>query len=587
MAIKPAINPGVAVAERPATLAGAMNFISGGQTLGSSVVASAANKIVGFQRGAAAVAPKTPDLGSIISTLSTSILSNVENKLQNVNQNIQQVIQNRFLSQLGEYRKKLQEATENSPNKILQNFLSLYREAIGYIQFLGNRKNIKRLSDNLQALQNVFSETFKIAALVRSTIVKIVDQLSNLPTASTGGGGINLDVNVPGGPLRRGLPGGRVGKMIKMAGMGAAVAGAGAGALGSNVVSGMLDVGGDVQPDTTGMSASIPTPLLDRFMEVLNRFDNALKNFQVPQKTPSAAPSVGPATSPDKSGNGGGGAPTPDLSSVGAKGVLEYAQKAGFSQEFTAGLLTNVSHESGGNPFAYNPNDLGQPSYGTFQFRAGRGENMIKYLEANGIPNAKSLFTTNDPRKKDKDLQQKALALQIKYFTQDEKDQATAGLRAAQKSTDINAVTKAWFASERFAGYDNPNSPEYQSRAKGIKAELETLKRSNKMSGTGGPGEDAAKLEAQIRASTDKSQTMKGLAGEVAKPAIPSDQQSNVSIVPLVMGSPQTNATPSGSQVAAPPVMSSGGVTIPFLSSSNEDNFFTILSKVVYNIVDA
>jgi len=103
---------------------------------------------------------------------------------------------------------------------------------------------------------------------------------------------------------------------------------------------------------------------------------------------------------------------------------------------------------------------------------------------------------------------------------------------------------------------------------------------------TGGPGEDAAKIEAQIRASTDRSQGMRGLAGEVAQPAIPSDQQSNVSIVPLVMGSPQANSTPSGGQMAASPIMSSGGVTVPFLSPSNEDNFFTILSKVVYNIVD-
>ena len=126
MAIKPAINPGVAVAERPATLSGAMNFISGGQTLGTWIVASAANKIVGFQRGAAAVAPKAPDLGSIINTLSTNILSNVENKLQSVNQNIQQVIQNKFLSQLGEYQKRIQEITSNPPNKILENFLKQY-----------------------------------------------------------------------------------------------------------------------------------------------------------------------------------------------------------------------------------------------------------------------------------------------------------------------------------------------------------------------------------------------------------------------------------------------------------------------------
>lgn len=582
MAIKPAINPGVAVAERPATLSGAMNFISGGQTLGTSIVASAANKIVGFQRGAAAVAPKAPDLGSIINALSTSILSNVENKLQSVNQNIQQVIQNKFLSQLGEYQKRIQEVTSNTPNKILENFLSLYKEAIGYIQFLGNRKNIKRLGDNLQALQNVFSETFKIAALVRSTILKIVGQLSNLPTASGGPGGLNLDINVPGGPLRRTLPGG--GGALKMLGMGAAVAGAGA--LGGKVVSGMMDIGGGVQADTTGVTSSIPTPLLDRFMEILNRFDKALQGFQAPKKAPSA-PRAPSGTKPNE--NPGAPGATPNLTSTGSEGVIEYAKKAGFSEQFTAGLLTNISHESGGNPFAYNPNDNGQPSYGLFQFRAGRGDNMIKYLESNGIPDAKKIFTNpDDPRRKDPELQKKAMALQIKYFTEEEKDQATQQIKGVQKSTDLTAVQNAFFAGERFQGYDDPNSSRYRARAADIQKTYQELQKSGKMksTATGGPGEDVQKLEAQIRASTDRSQGMKGLAGEVAKPAVPTDQQSNVSIVPIVMGSPQSNSTPSGSQMALPPVMSKSGTSVPFLSSSNDDNFFTILSKVVYNIVD-
>lgn len=589
MAIKPAINPGVAVAERPATLSGAMNFISGGNTLGSSVVASAANKIVGFQRGAAAVAPKAPDLGSIIQTLSSNILSNVENKLSSINQNIQQVIQNKFTSQLGEYRNKIKETTENPPSKILQNFLGLYKEAIGYIQFLGDRRNIKRLGDNLQALQNVFSETFKIAALVRSTIVKIVKQLSNLPSASSGPGGLNLDINVPGGPLRRTLPRG-AGKMLRRAGIGAAVAGAGA--LGGKVVSGMMDIGGDVQADTTGVSSSIPTPLLDRFMEILNRFDKALQGFQAPKQAPSvpSAPS-GEKTTPNKGPGGPSGpsGPAPDLTSTGSEGVIEYAKKAGFSEQFTAGLLTNVSHESGGNPFAYNPNDHGQPSYGLFQFRAGRGDNMIKYLESNGIPNAKTIFTNpKDPRRNDPELQKKAMSLQIKYFTEDENDQATKQIKGVQKSTDLTAVQNAFFAGERFEGYNDPNSSRYRARSADIKKTYDQLVKSGSLrsTATGGPGEDAAKIEAQIRASTDRSQGMKGLAGDVSRPAVPGDQQPEVSIVPVVLGGPQASSTKTGTQMAAPPIMSNGGATVPFLPSSNEDNFFTILSKVVYNIVD-
>ena len=581
MAIKPAINPGVAVAERPATLSGAMNFISGGQTLGTSIVASAANKIVGFQRGAAAVAPKAPDLGSIINTLSTNILSNVENKLQSVNQNIQQVIQNKFLSQLGEYRNKIQEISSNPPLKILQNFLSLYKEAIGYIQFLGNRKNIKRLGDNLQALQNVFSETFKIAALVRSTIIKIVKQLSNLPTASGGGGGLNLDVNVPGGPLRRTLP--RGGGALKMLGMGAAAAGATA--LGGKVVSGMMDVGGGVQPDTTGVTSSIPTPLLDRFMEILNRFDKALQGFQAPKRAPSTPKAPSAPKSTDK-GPGSPGAPG---------GTVDLSKISGDTPEQKAFLATVGSTEAGtyntivgGEQIpeltqmtiqeVYDMGMKGKIGEGTLPQRFGGRK--IKYPASShamgryqfipstmmGAMKSAGLKPTDlyNPENQDK----MALAFATSIGIDVNRQMTESDYKKAGSSVAWEGMRKISYGEAK-KRYD-----EYYTQLKG------------KVKATGGPGEDAAKIEAQIRASTDRSQGMKGIAGEVAKPAVPTNQQSNVSIVPLVMGSPQTNSTPAGSQMALPPVMSKGGASVPFLPSSNDDNFFTILSKVVYNIVD-
>lgn len=583
MAIKPAINPGVAVAERPATLSGAMNFISGGQTLGTSIVSSAANKIVGFQRGAAAVAPKAPDLGSIINTLSTNILSNVENKLQSVNQSIQQVIQNKFLSQLGEYRNRIQEITSNPPSKILQNFLSLYKEALGYIQFLGNRKNIKRLGDNLQALQNVFSETFKIAALVRTTIVKIVRQLSNLPTASSGPGGLNLDINVPGGPLKRA---GRLPGVLKMAGIG--VAAAGAGALGSKVVSGMMDVGGDVQPDTTGVMSSIPTPLLDRFMEILNRFDKALQGFQAPKQAPSVPSAPIASKTADKSGGGGGGGGA-------AGGAVDLSKISGDTPEQKAFLATVGSTEAG----TYNTivggqqipeltqmtiqevYDMGMKSklmtgklperfggrsirYGADSHAMGRyqfiPQTMMSAMKSAGLKPTDLYSPENQDRM--------ALAFATSIGINVNRQMTESDYRKAGSSVAWEGMRKISYgeAKKRYDAYLN--------KARGnVKA-------------TGGPEEDAQKLEAQIRASTDKSQSMRGIAGDVSKPAVPTDQQSNVSIVPLVMGSPQSASTPSGTQVALPPVMSKGGATVPFLPSSNEDNFFTILSKVVYNIVD-
>ena len=202
MAISSPLNPSTIVKERPTTALAAQNFITGGSPLGQGVVASAANKIVGFQRGAAGVAAQPPDLSSIIQTLSTNILNNVESRVQSINQNVSQIV-NKTIGDLGgNYKQRLDQIDAARPNSILQNFLNLYKEALGYIQFLGNRKNIRTLGENLKSLQNVFTETFNIAKIIRQTIVKIVNQLSNLPTATAGGGGLNLDVNVPGGGLK-------------------------------------------------------------------------------------------------------------------------------------------------------------------------------------------------------------------------------------------------------------------------------------------------------------------------------------------------------------------------------------------------
>lgn len=255
----------------------AMNFISGGSPLGSSIVSSAANKIVGFQRGSAAVAPRPPDLGSIIKTLSSNILTNVENRVQSINQNVNNIV-NQSLKTFGQdYQDRIKQIDDAKPNGILANFLKLYQQAIGYIQFLGNRKNVKTLGDNIQSLQRIFAETFEVAKIIRQTIIKIVKQLSNLPTASTGGGGLNLDVNVPGGPLRRSAPRG-ITRMLKMAGTGAAVAGAGA--LGTKVVSGMMDIGGqEVQAVPGSGSEGLSGPILDRFNAILERFDAAISSM--------------------------------------------------------------------------------------------------------------------------------------------------------------------------------------------------------------------------------------------------------------------------------------------------------------------
>ena len=125
MAVSSLLNPSSIVRERRTTAEAAQNFITGGSPLGEGVVASAANKIVGFQRGAAAVAPKPPDLNSIIQTLSSNILNNVENRIQSINQNVTQIVDKRIDRLEKNYGDRLDKVDAAKPNAILQNFLKL------------------------------------------------------------------------------------------------------------------------------------------------------------------------------------------------------------------------------------------------------------------------------------------------------------------------------------------------------------------------------------------------------------------------------------------------------------------------------
>ena len=75
MAVSSLLNPSSIVRERRTTAEAAQNFITGGSPLGEGVVASAANKIVGFQR--AGVQPAAPNVNNVVNTISTNINNNV------------------------------------------------------------------------------------------------------------------------------------------------------------------------------------------------------------------------------------------------------------------------------------------------------------------------------------------------------------------------------------------------------------------------------------------------------------------------------------------------------------------------------
>jgi hypothetical protein len=86
-----------------------------------------------------------------------------------------------------------------------------------------------------------------------------------------------------------------------------------------------------------------------------------------------------------------------------------------------------------------------------------------------------------------------------------------------------------------------------------------------------------------VAAAPTPAATTQQIAQTVAQP--PPQQQSQVNVVPINLGSQQQPQRPASSGVPQPAQMSSGRQA-PSMNASNDDNFLTLYSKMVYNIVD-
>ena len=564
-----------------------MNFISGGSPLGSSIVSSAANKIVGFQRGSAAVAPRPPDLGSIIKTLSSNILTNVENRVQSINQNVNNIV-NQSLKTFGQdYQDRIKQTDDAKPSGILANFLKLYQQAIGFIQFLGNRKNVKTLGDNLQVLQRIFTETFEVAKIIRQTIIKIVKQLSNLPTASTGGGGLNLDIKVPGGPLKRSAPKG-VMNMLKMVGTGAAIAGGGA--LAVNALSGGFGGGEEVQAVPGPGSEGLSGPILDRFNAILERFDAAISSMT---KKPPAAPSAPaggggsaatetpPPSAPPGSSPGG---QTSGVTSTGERGVLDLIASVeqgpeGYDSFNTSRGKTNAkaTEQTIGWLAANAKGAMGKyqqmPEYILERAeRAGFNKNT-KFT-----PEVQDAITLSELRKSHSMNEFLSGKISNEQFLQKLaptwRGLPQGSINAAKLGGTADMTYQDKYAAGNAASKKLPNS-----RA------LQELQRIKTGSTPVAPSTATTPTPTKpvVAAASTPAATQQQIAQTVSQPA---QQQPQVTVLPMAMNVGTSDPPKPPSSGGPPPPNMTSGRKLMSLSSANHDNFLTLYSKIVYNIVD-
>jgi hypothetical protein len=99
----------------------------------------------------------------------------------------------------------------------------------------------------------------------------------------------------------------------------------------------------------------------------------------------------------------------------------------------------------------------------------------------------------------------------------------------------------------------------------------------------GKPGVDGKPGVSAVTAAPTQQQLQQQVAQQVSQPVI-TQSQPQVNILPLNMSGQGNQGT------QRPPTTSVGkasGNAVPFFPSTNTDNFLTLYSKIVYNIVDA
>ena len=177
--------PNLSVAAPTSTRKISPQSMSGGQTLGSGVVQSAANNIAGFKRaGTSAVAPKIPNIAALLQDISTNIISQVEN----ITGGVTNVIKGGISNVTNVFARK---EAEEDPNRIMSEFLGLYQKALDYIRFFADPKQLKGFDRAIELYQDSLKSTGDTVVTIRKFIKKMIKDFLKLKNelANLGGGG--------------------------------------------------------------------------------------------------------------------------------------------------------------------------------------------------------------------------------------------------------------------------------------------------------------------------------------------------------------------------------------------------------------
>ena len=557
------LQPEKIIGKQKPTKEQALKFVSGGSSLGSSVLSGAKNKIVNFDR--AKVSAKPNNLQALISNLSTSVF-NTTNTIQNIFGN--------------------KETKEKKSSKFFGGFFDKFKEALAFITFFGAKKNLDRVKENIDNLKTTFVETFDVAKALRKSILKIIEQISGLSGGGGGGGIIGAIMSALGG-LAAGLVPGMAGKrapnvagpamkqegnLLSKIPKGLKGGGGGIGklllggtaALGAGAaVSGLSQPGGeDVQPGDT--TPEVPGNVLDKFNSILDRFDKILDGLKgKPGKSSGGNSSSGSSSKPASPGAPPGPGPGPNPPDTGAiSGNQEQIEsqmfdylKQNYGENVAYGMLSNSMRESG-----YRTNAPEGGYFGMFQLDKNREAKFKEWA-------------------KSKNLDPMSHQAQLQYGVIEAQQLGTLERMKAAKTPE-DAASLFYNEFER-AAYSKPivgsaYTPDNPHELKNRKYLQQIRERQSKRTPGAVPGAPPApKLPTKPGQQAPQAPSA-SKSGPQPIQVIPFQQQSQV----------QPASSGGGGKISAPPSPQQNGPTAPFYPSSNYDNFLTLYSRMVYNIVD-
>jgi hypothetical protein len=585
MEISSVLNPQNIIGNRQGTAEQFQNFMTGGNgPLGSSIVNStSSNKIVPFERGG--VRPITPNFNSIISNISTKTdtvldtnIKNQENKVQGIVNNIQNVFQTTLQNFTKGYQENLKKIEDSKPSGILEKFFGLYNNVTGFIQFFGDRKNLNKISASLKGLRGLFEDSFETAKLIRKTINKIVKQLSSLPVATpSGGGGFNLDIKVPGSPLKSAagkmLGGGR-GKMLAL----------GAGALGTGIAAGgainALSGSENIQPAV--VQQSIPENLADSLTSIIDRFVNAIDSLI---KSAGEKPK---STSRTSGGGGGGGAPkSPPPGGPG--GNVNAGDISADTPEEQAFIATVRETEGTAGAEGYNKFFGGSQYGGDLSTKTA---NEVAQLQKKFLAEGKGTFSGGSSAavgagqfmKPEEVVRAMGLDPSKEKFTPELQNKMILYLAKQKRKVDVSkplSIEDIRILNEEWSGF----GPRYGQTKRTLQQTKQIYEQNLKEAKNGMKGGSiVSPISSQVAPAPTQT---KANAATISQPVKPQANITTLSIPPQVSSvGGQSQGGGGGGGVSAPPPPSGGSPSVPFLPAGNVDNFLVLYSKMVYNIVD-